>query len=132
MLGNNVLFRGNLAVGFGEVHRSHLAVDLGAERGGDGVQARGGDFLEVALFDFLLEALELAGEDFPALVALTEDALGEALGFGGAEVGDFELVLRAPLDEGGLGDVELKGNAILHAQTTLCRPAVVSPMLRRY
>ena len=91
---------------------AHLAVDFGAERGGNGVEARGRDFLEVAFFDFLLHPFELAGEDLPAFVALAEDAFGEGLGLGGAEVGDFELMLAAPLDEGGFGDVQFGGDAI--------------------
>ena len=103
---------GDMPGRFGEMDRLDFTVDLGAERGGDGVQTGGGDFLEVAFIDLLLEAFELAGEDLPALVALAEDPLGQPLGLGGAEVGDFELVLPAPLDEGGFGNVELDGDAI--------------------
>jgi len=45
-------------------------------------------------------------------VALAEDALGQSFGFGCAQVGDIELVLPAPLDERGFGDVELRGDAV--------------------
>ena len=91
---------------------AHFPVNFGPERGGDAVQARGGDFLEVAFFNFLLNPFELAGQDLPAFVALAEDAFGEALGLGGAEVGDLELMLAAPLDEGGLGDIDFDGDAV--------------------
>ena len=77
---------------FREMDMAHLAVDFGAERGGDPMQARGGDFLDVAFFNFLLEPFELACQDLPAFVALAEDALGGRLGLGGAEVGDLELM----------------------------------------
>ena len=85
---------------------AHLAIDFSTERGGDGVQARGRDFLEIAFLNLILEFFKLPGQHFPALVTLAEDPLGERLGFGGAKVGDLELMLAAPFDKRGLGDVE--------------------------
>ena len=90
---------------FGEMDMASLPFNFGPELSGDGVEAGGGDFLQIAPGDFLLEALELGGEHPPAFMPLTEDDFGQGLGFGGAEIGNLELMLAAPLDEGGLGDV---------------------------
>ena len=109
---NDVFRRGDALRGFGEMNVAHLPVDLGAKLGGETVQPRGGDFLQIAFLDFLFDPLELPGEGLLTLVALTEDALGEGLGFGGTEVGDLELMLAAPLDEGGLGDFEFDRKAV--------------------
>ena len=43
---------------------------------------------------------------------LQDNSIEFQLGFGGTEVGDFELVLPAPVDEGGFGDAQLDGNAV--------------------
>jgi hypothetical protein len=53
------------------------------------------------VFNFLRQPFELA-----------EDALGEGLGFGGAEFGGLELMLADPFEEGGLRDLEFDGGAV--------------------
>ena len=93
-----------------------LLLNFGAEGGGNGVKTGDGDFVESTLLDFVFDAFEVAGQELPPVLAPAEDALGQGLGFGGAEVGDIELMLAAPLDEGGFGDVEFSGNAV-EAQT---------------
>ena len=108
----NKFLGGNGLGAFREMDMAHFPVDFGAERGGDGVQAGGGDFLQVTLVNFLLQFFKLTTEDFPAFVALAEDALGQILGLGGAEIGNFKLMLAAPLDEGGLGKLQFHGNAV--------------------
>jgi len=86
--------------------------DFGAQSSGHGMEAVDANFVEFTFFHFVFNAFELTGQDVPALVALAEHLFGQSLGFGGAQVGNIELVLSAPLDKGGFGDVELSGDAI--------------------
>jgi hypothetical protein len=89
-----------------------FGADLGAQLGGDAVEAGGGDFLEVAALNLLLDAPQLGSQLAPAFVPRAEGRLEERLGLGGAEVVDFELMLPAPLDERGLGDVQFDLDAV--------------------
>lgn len=104
--------RGNVLGGFREIQVSNFAIDFGAQLGRDGVEARSGNFLQVAGGDFRLETFELCGERLPALVAFAKNAIGKGLGFRGTEVLNLELVLAAPLDEGGLGDLKFDRDAV--------------------
>ena len=94
------------------MHPARLPVDFRAQRGGNAMQPGSGNFLEIPFFDFLLQLFKLPGEHLPAFVALAKDALGQPLRLRGAEVGDLELMLAAPLDERGLGDVQFDGDAV--------------------
>ena len=104
---------GNVAGGFGELDGAvAIALDLGPQPGGEAEQLGDGHSLQVAFFNFVLEAFQVGGEFPPAVGARAEDGFDEVLGLGGAEVLDFVLILSAPFDERGLGDVQLNGDAV--------------------
>lgn len=108
----NEFLGGDIFGGLSETETGSFPLDLGAQLGGNAVQARGGNLLQVAFGDFLFDLFEVSGEDLPALMALAEDALREGLGFGRAKVLDVKLMLAAPLDERGFGDIQFGGDLI--------------------
>ena len=103
----------NISGGFGELRISaRLAGDLGGQLGRNAVQTGRRDFLQVAGLNLLFQAFKLLPERLPTQVTLTENALGEPFGFGGTQVLDLELVLAAPLDPCGLGELQLHRDAV--------------------
>src|SRR5690348_11768585 len=108
----DALLERDVSGGLAKMHVADQAPNLGPERQGNVVEAGGGNFLQVAPVNFVFEFLELAGEALPALLASAKNAQSQRLGFGGTQVGDGELVLTAPLDEGRLGHLKFAGDVI--------------------
>jgi hypothetical protein len=108
-----VFLAGDVARGGGETDISDLATGLSPEPGGLAKQLGGGNVGQVALSQFILNAAEVAADLLPALLPAGEALFGQSLGFDRPEVLDIELVFAAPLNESGLGDVELSGDFIV-------------------
>src|SRR5690348_4283042 len=108
----DTLLERDVSGGFAEMHVAGEAPNLVPERQGNVVEAGGRNFFQVAPVNFVFEFFELTGEAFPALLASAKNAQSQRLGFGGAQVGDGELVLTAPLDEGRLGHLKFVGDLI--------------------
>jgi len=79
-----------------------------------GQQASGGQGGEVAAGEFNLGGAELCAEFLHTRFAGGEMFMQAVLPLNGGEVGDGVLVLAAPGDERGLGDVEFGGDAGEH------------------
>jgi len=101
----------NLVHGADEAHRAGGFLQAALEAFDMGEQAAGGQGGEVALGEFGLGGAELGAELLQARFAGGEQFVEAVFPLNGGEVGDGVLVLAAPGDERGLGDVEFGGDA---------------------
>ena len=104
----------NLVHGADEPHRAGFFLQAALETFHMGQQASGGQGGEVALGEFRFGGAELGAELLQACFAGGEMFVQAVLPLNGGEVGDGVLVLAAPRDEGGLGDIEFGGDAGEH------------------
>ncbi len=72
-----------------------------------GIELKGRERLEIAGGELGFDLVELFAEGIDPFGNGGEPFIGQGLQLDRAEVLDLELVLAAPVDEGGLGDVQL-------------------------
>ena len=88
------------------------------QRGGEGVEALGGQGGEVAFFEFLLDGGEFGREDAGPGLPVAEEAIFEVVQFDGGLVLDFKTAaskvncfLKTAFEERAAGDAQFGGDA---------------------
>ena len=104
-------FLWDVASGDGKTRLADFVSDFLAQFGRQADEPAGGDGVVGAFGQFVLDALKMFREVFPAFLAVGEAFFRQGLRFDGAEILDFELIGAAPLNESGFRDVDLGGNA---------------------
>lgn len=103
---------GNSFHGGAELDGAGLVAHLAFEAGDVMSKLSGGKSGEVAFGELGFRGLELGAQLVETGFQGGQVLVEELLLVDGQEVGDLVLVFAAPLDEGGLGDLEFFGNAI--------------------
>ena len=108
-----VFVAGDMARGGGETEVADLPGRFGAKPGREAKEPGGGDVGQVAFGEFCLDAVQVAADLLPALLATGEALLGQRLGLDRPKVLDSKLVLLAPLDESRFRDFKLSGDSVI-------------------
>ena len=98
---------GDFGDGAGEADRARGLLELAAQFLSQAVELCGGEVFNFPAGEFGLNLLELLAEPIDVVGDRREPFSGEGLEFDRAQILDLELKLAAPVDEGGLGDIQL-------------------------
>src|SRR6516225_1491213 len=101
------LVTGDFGDGTGEADRAGGLLELAAQFLSQAVELCGGEVFDFPAGEFGFDLLELLAESADVVGDRGEPLTGECLEFDGPQVLDLELELAAPVDEGGLGDIQL-------------------------
>ena len=101
------LVTGDFGDGAGEADRARGLLELAAQLASQAVELCGGEVFDFPAGEFGFDFLELLAEPVDVVGDRGEPFSGQGLEFDGAQVLDLELELAAPVNEGGLGDIQL-------------------------